>query len=304
MAYVRKELYCLRDWRGKEAPSFTDADLDWVTTVPPLSGKIILLEFWSTRCKFCQETVPLFNEIHRDLKDDVAVVGIAQEVPDAVRESMKTHGIDYYVASDKGGTFQTQIGIKGVPNVLVVDHKGIVRWQGSPSTTDAEDPFNKDVLLKIIARSKIPLAQLIPITEDLIFSSQPTEDQLRNVHLLGIKSVLNLRCDDENGFIKDEDKLLFGSLKYAQVPIQTLEDIGESNLKTLLSMVADLPKPCLVHCNLGLTAGATVLLKAAEDEKNSGKPISREQFLEWGSGIGFNFANYGRFFQFLGAFLK
>jgi len=303
----------LWDWRGKVAPSLAEIGLEWLTTVPALNGKIILIEFWATWCKKCAETTPLLSEIHRELKDDVIVIAITEENPDKVKKWLQTHTIDYHVAHDAGGKLHTRMGIKGIPNAFVLDNTGRVLWQGLPNPPDKVDVFTKAVLLKLIASTKNPPqapAKLVPITEDLIFASQPTEDQLKNLQLVGIKSVLNLRTDDEKGFIPNEEKLIDPSIEYTQIPIKYLNDVDESNAALIISTIEQLPKPLLVHCNIGLTACAAILLKVAQDEKQQASgaepqpPISRHQFLEWGAGLGFNFADQPRFFQFLGKHLE
>jgi len=116
-----------------------------------------------------------------------------------------------------------------------------------------------------------------------------------------VKSVLNLRCDDEVGFISNEPQLLQNiGIKYSQIPIRFLEDIDESNVNLILSECNTLPKPCLVHCDVGLCACAAILLQVCSIEKANGQSISKRQFLEWGSDLGHRFSEHPTFYTFLG----
>jgi hypothetical protein len=53
--------------------------------------------------------------------------------------------------------------------------------------------------LSFCAVPKLPTGKLMPVTETLISGSQPNLEQLKNLGLIGIKSVLNLRTNEEQG---------------------------------------------------------------------------------------------------------
>jgi len=64
-------------------------------------------------------------------------------------------------------------------------------------------------------------AKIIKFTDDIAFSSQPTVDQLQNLSLIGIKSVINMRYTDEVGFIIYEAKIVRDSgFEYYQIPVR------------------------------------------------------------------------------------
>eukprot|EP00026_Physarum_polycephalum_P006267 Phypoly_transcript_06309.p1 GENE.Phypoly_transcript_06309~~Phypoly_transcript_06309.p1 ORF type:complete len:308 (+),score=44.80 Phypoly_transcript_06309:842-1765(+) len=306
MPFVQKPLYASRDWRGEKAPPLSDAQIQWCTAEPSLAGKVLLIEFWATWCGKCHQKIPMFNDIQATFKDDVVVIGLTEELPDSVRPELQTNGVQYYVASDVGGKYHNLITVEGLPNLIIIDPEGVVQWQGLPNAEDAKDPFNKELVQQIITLSKLaklPAAKFSPITENLISSPQPNIAQLKNLAVVGIKSVLNLRTKDEKGVIPHEEKLMSPDIVYHQIPILYLNDIDETNVEEITSKISSLPKPCLVHCNVGLCSSAAILLSVAKEQKKNGQGITRQQFLEWGAGLGFNFADQPKFYDFLGRYL-
>jgi hypothetical protein len=45
---------------------------------------------------------------------------------------MKTPAIEYFSAIDPAARMKKALEVKGIPHVIVVDPKGIVRWEGFP----------------------------------------------------------------------------------------------------------------------------------------------------------------------------
>ena len=47
--------------------------------------------------------------------------------------------------------------------------------------------------------AQIPQHKLVKLTDDLGFSVQPNEDELKNMSKFGFRSVINMRFDSEQG---------------------------------------------------------------------------------------------------------
>jgi len=151
-----------------------------------------------------------------------------------------------------------------------------------------------------MARAPQPNAEVRALTNEILFSAQPSVQQLSHLNLIGVKSVLNLRCDDEDGFISNESQILeTAGIEYAQIPIRYLNDIDESNVDSIISKCQTLPKPCLVHCAVGLCACAAALVHVGKENK-VGQQINRKQILEWGADLGHRFSEHPPFYMFLG----
>jgi len=103
----------------------------WVTDEPKLKGKFVIVDFWATWCPPCKRAIPELNKFAKDLKKDIVVIGISDEPPQKIK-SMKNPVIDYFIASDPQRKMMNELQIKGIPHVIVIDPKGIVRWEGLP----------------------------------------------------------------------------------------------------------------------------------------------------------------------------
>lgn len=60
--------------------------------------------------------------------------------------------MEYAVATDELRRMKKQLGVAGIPHVLVITPDNIVRWQGFPLL--GADPLTEETVAKIIAASK------------------------------------------------------------------------------------------------------------------------------------------------------
>lgn len=145
-----KTLYAKNDLRGKPAPKLvTETVLNGA--MPDTKGKVIVVDFWATWCPPCRELIPEMNDWAKEFKDQVVFVGISDEKPDVVKAFMEKTPMTYTVAVDTQKRMITEVGVQGIPHVLVISPDGIVRWQGFP--LDESDKLTSDVLKQIIAAS-------------------------------------------------------------------------------------------------------------------------------------------------------
>jgi thiol-disulfide isomerase/thioredoxin len=148
---TKKTLYAKQDLRGKAAPKIEVAE--WLTgAAPNTKGKVILLDFWATWCPPCRETIPELNAIAAKCPKDVVVIGVSAEKAETVRAFMKKTKMAYSVAVDPSGKMDKQVGVQGIPHVLVISPDGIVRWQGFP--LDDTERLTEATVARIVARAK------------------------------------------------------------------------------------------------------------------------------------------------------
>ncbi|MFN6570296.1 protein tyrosine phosphatase family protein [Dendronalium sp. ChiSLP03b] len=104
------------------------------------------------------------------------------------------------------------------------------------------------------------------IGNDLSSAGQPTPEQLQQAAIEGFKSVINLRLNDEQGFLSNEQQQAeTAGLQYAHIPLKSTEPDQELT-KAALQEIADLPKPILIHCAAGARASGIALIANAIHE--------------------------------------
>ena len=132
-------------WVGKPAPDFSlpvafgaGAEAGDRIRLSDLKGQFVVLDFWASWCEPCRQSVPLLDQVAKELAPDgVRVFGINSEglVPERVAAVAARWGFAYPVLHDV--TAETMLGydIKVLPTLFLVDRKGIVRRThgGSPS---------------------------------------------------------------------------------------------------------------------------------------------------------------------------
>jgi thiol-disulfide isomerase/thioredoxin len=147
-----KKLYATNDYRGRKAPELKVEK--WLTKEPDRKGKVVLIDFWATWCPPCRALIPELNDWQKEFKDDLVVIGVSDEPEDKVRGFMGKTKVDYAMAVDtrRNETTKGQLGVQGIPHVMVIDSTGVCRWQGFPQSN--EETLTTDVLRQIIAADK------------------------------------------------------------------------------------------------------------------------------------------------------
>jgi uncharacterized protein (TIGR01244 family) len=101
------------------------------------------------------------------------------------------------------------------------------------------------------------------INNELTIAGQLDPEQLKQIVLEGIKSVLNLRSPDEPGFLSAEQQIVEAQGLYyvnLSVDIETLDD---AILALVLQKIRQLPKPILIHCDNAVRSVAFALIYIA-----------------------------------------
>lgn len=129
---------------GQPAPEI--AISDWIngepTTLAELRGRVVLLEFWSTWCKPCQQMFPKLKQLdeqyrHRGL-DVIAltrhyfagrdVASSQAEELELMRSVVNQHELEYRVGVAEDERIQDAYGATGMPTLALIDRKGLVQY--------------------------------------------------------------------------------------------------------------------------------------------------------------------------------
>ncbi len=124
-----------RSFRNQAAPPLVVEK--WLTPKPNYAGKFLLVDFWATWCGPCRRSIPELNALQAKFKGRLVVVGLSDETESEVR-AMRSPKIDYSVAIDTSATMKKTVEVKGIPHAMLIDPKGVVRFEGHPGYLTAE----------------------------------------------------------------------------------------------------------------------------------------------------------------------
>lgn len=136
--------------KNTSAPAFNlqavSSDFD-----PGRSGKIVVLDFFSTTCVPCIAELPQLMAASSDLRDrgDVQFVLVASDkgddTPDKFRTFAERRHVNLPLAFDPEGKAHDSFGLTGVPALVIVDRAGRVRFTHE-GYNPAEANFRSDLV--------------------------------------------------------------------------------------------------------------------------------------------------------------
>ena len=131
---------------GEPAPEISVKD--WINGEPAklgaLRGKVVLLEFWATWCKPCQEMFPKLNSLHNEQAAcGLEIIALTRHylayrgTPEAMGEELQLmrrtvapHAVEFRVGVAEDERLQAVYGANGLPTAVMIDRRGIVRYAG------------------------------------------------------------------------------------------------------------------------------------------------------------------------------
>jgi len=134
------------------APDFTlPTDQGATYHLADSQGKeVVVLFAWASWCPSCQKEMPLVNQLHEQLANlPVRLFGVnMQEKPKQVARARTAHNLKFDILLDEQGTFARAYGIYGIPQVMVIDKHGRLRYR------DYGPPTNLVEAVKALAAEK------------------------------------------------------------------------------------------------------------------------------------------------------
>ncbi len=128
---------------GEIAPDFTLRSLDGQTvSLSQFRGSVVILDFWASWCGPCRATLPALHALWREVADrGVVFMGVSLD-----RSERAAAG--YLDASALGGMLAlwdslaaaqavaANYGARAIPRTVVIDRRGIVRFNAHPAKLD------------------------------------------------------------------------------------------------------------------------------------------------------------------------
>lgn len=128
-----------------------------------LKGKVVVIQFLYTTCPHCQALSKELTKLSAELGPNVQMMGVAFEEDNPAQEAgaatnyVRTQGVSFPVGYATRDTVMSYLGLSVmdrfvVPQVAIIDKKGVVRAQSAPmGTTELQTPdylrgFIKDLL--------------------------------------------------------------------------------------------------------------------------------------------------------------
>lgn len=148
--YANRVFVELRDYRSRlslvDQPAPEIDVKEWLrgepATLASLRGQVVLLEFWATWCKPCEQMFPKLNQLDQQYRDRglnvialtrhyLAYRGTAEaqaEELNLMRKMAEDHGLTFRVGVAEDERTQDLYGAAGVPTMALIDREGVVRY--------------------------------------------------------------------------------------------------------------------------------------------------------------------------------
>lgn len=98
-----------------------------LNSLEELKGKVVVLEFWATWCEPCVDAIPAMNLLAERFRGQpVVFIHITDESEADVREFLKTHRINSWVAPEAGAEVFKAFRVYGRPHTVVLNKAGQV----------------------------------------------------------------------------------------------------------------------------------------------------------------------------------
>ena len=116
---------------GAPAPAFQLASNSGKTVnLDSLKGQIVLVNFWASWCGPCRKEMPILEQLNRQFHNKgVTLIGVNVE-PDsaAAADWLKATPVSFPILFDTDSKVSKLYQVEGMPNTVILDRKGNVRY--------------------------------------------------------------------------------------------------------------------------------------------------------------------------------
>lgn len=133
---------------NKEIPEFNFVDIEGkIIASNQYSGKVILINFWFTKCPPCIAEIPYLNQIKNDYQNlDIEFISMAPEDSIEVQKFLERYEFQFRHIPD-ADSFLKKFGV-GFPKNILVDKKGIIRYIGGGIISGLVEEGDENIIEK------------------------------------------------------------------------------------------------------------------------------------------------------------
>ncbi|HLQ11911.1 MAG TPA: TlpA disulfide reductase family protein [Steroidobacteraceae bacterium] len=129
---------------GAPAPQFQlNSNNGKPLSLADLKGRIVLVNFWASWCGPCRKEMPLLEQLNRQYRTKgVTLVGVNVE-PDsaAATDWLKATPVSFPILFDVDSKVSKLYQVEGMPNTVILDRKGNVRYIHRGYSAGAENEY-------------------------------------------------------------------------------------------------------------------------------------------------------------------
>ena len=116
---------------GAPAPAFQlTSNTGKPVNLDSLKGQIVLVNFWASWCGPCRKEMPILEQLNRQFHNKgVTLIGVNVE-PDsaAATDWLKATPVSFPILFDTDSKVSKLYQVEGMPNTVILDRKGNVRY--------------------------------------------------------------------------------------------------------------------------------------------------------------------------------
>jgi thiol-disulfide isomerase/thioredoxin len=101
----------------------------WIGQPPAFAGKVRLIHLWEPWSVPCRKWLPTYSRLHQTHADRLTIAAVSSSSEAEILPHLEQLGS---VGLDKNGSLAARLGVTSVPHAVVVDAKGLVRYNGHP----------------------------------------------------------------------------------------------------------------------------------------------------------------------------
>ena len=129
---------------GAPAPAFQlNSSAGKPAALADFKGQIVLLNFWASWCGPCRQEMPILEQLNRQYHNKgVTLLGVNVEPDSAAAVNwLKATPVSFPILFDVDSKVSKLYEVEGMPNTVIVDRKGLVRYIHRGYSAGAENDY-------------------------------------------------------------------------------------------------------------------------------------------------------------------